>query len=213
MLAAETLADPVLLALSWQPPGGRTALAALFKLDSRLAQLVAQSREPMLGQIRLAWWREQIDGTAAPAAGDPTLDLLREVWGKDMAGLAPVVEGWEALLGDTSLGASKIDRFASGRGSSIAAFAAHIGMSSEPAFVAGKRWALADFAARTSRPGERRDAWVLGRDLPMPLRMPKALRGISVLDTLAFRAIERAEPMLATRSDALAAWRVGTIGW
>ena len=58
----------------YAPPAARAGLFALFALDLELAQVVATTHEPMLGEIRLAWWREQLvrlDRAAVPA--QPTL--------------------------------------------------------------------------------------------------------------------------------------------
>ena len=57
------------LALSYAGEG-RGALAALLALDDSLATLLRTTREPALGQMRLAWWREALErlDTAPPPA-------------------------------------------------------------------------------------------------------------------------------------------------
>jgi len=45
------------LALAYAPQSTRLPLLALLALDMRLAGIVRNSREPMLAQLRLAWWR------------------------------------------------------------------------------------------------------------------------------------------------------------
>jgi len=53
-------ADRDLVRLYW-PAELRPAFDALFSLDDALADVVARSSEPMLGAIKLAWWRERAD--------------------------------------------------------------------------------------------------------------------------------------------------------
>ncbi len=65
------------LILAYAPAAGRGALAALLALDDALAQVLRTTREPALGQLRLAWWREaleQLDNSAGPA--EPVLRAL-----------------------------------------------------------------------------------------------------------------------------------------
>ena len=50
------------------PPGMRRGLAALLALNLELARLRDHVREPMLGAVRLQWWR---DGIAGIYAGTP----------------------------------------------------------------------------------------------------------------------------------------------
>jgi NADH dehydrogenase [ubiquinone] 1 alpha subcomplex assembly factor 6 len=42
------------------PPGRRTGLVALYGFNYEIARIRDAVREPMLGQIRLQWWREAI---------------------------------------------------------------------------------------------------------------------------------------------------------
>ena len=61
------------LALSYAVEG-RDALAALLALDDALARLLRSTREPALGQMRLAWWREALERLdTAPPPAEPVL--------------------------------------------------------------------------------------------------------------------------------------------
>lgn len=51
------------LATRYAPPEGRERLVALYLLNQEL-QRTLHTREPMLGKIRLQWWRETIDQVA-----------------------------------------------------------------------------------------------------------------------------------------------------
>ena len=76
--AAFDIADPERrLALAYAPRDRRGALAVLWALDERLGSIVAATREAMLGEIRLAWWRDALAGldeiTPAGLLGDIVL--------------------------------------------------------------------------------------------------------------------------------------------
>ena len=78
-------------------------------LDAELAQLVATTTEPLLGEIRLAWWRDrliELDTQAAPA--QPLLQALQartlpRLSGSDLAGLE---DGWLARLNGDAAGSA-----------------------------------------------------------------------------------------------------------
>jgi len=66
------------LALTYVAPRDRGALAALFAIDRAMGDVVRSTKEPMLGPIRLAWWRERLEeldeGASAPA--EPRLQAV-----------------------------------------------------------------------------------------------------------------------------------------
>src|SRR5688500_15300158 len=65
------------LATLYAPAAVRPALFALHALDIELAAVVDPTTEPMLGQIRLAWWREQLQALdSGGVAAQPTLAAL-----------------------------------------------------------------------------------------------------------------------------------------
>jgi phytoene synthase len=83
------------------PREERSALTALWKLEARLFQLVAERREVMLAQIKLAWWRERLaqvaDDPAALPKGEPLLAELAQHWcGRPT--LAPLADAYEAIM-------------------------------------------------------------------------------------------------------------------
>ncbi len=59
------------------PPAHRPYLYALYAFNHELAGVAENVREPMLGQIRLEWWRETMEGAAkgAPRPHDVALGL------------------------------------------------------------------------------------------------------------------------------------------
>ena len=150
-----TIDDPErLLAFSYAPRERRAALAALFALDDALGRVLRTTREPMVGQMRLAWWREaleRLDRGQVPA--EPVLQALAAAvlpLGVTGAALAALIDGWEPLLG--TIDAAAIDAHARLRGGGMFAQAGlALGAAPDDPFVAaGKGWALADLAGHLS---------------------------------------------------------------
>ncbi len=49
------------LALSYVPAKARPALEALWRLDATLGAVLSTGREPLISQIKLAWWRDSLE--------------------------------------------------------------------------------------------------------------------------------------------------------
>lgn len=65
------------IATLYAPPAARAALFALHALDLELAAVVRTTTEAMLGQIRLAWWREHLAGLdAGERPAQPVLQAI-----------------------------------------------------------------------------------------------------------------------------------------
>ena len=207
----DELPPPQRLALSYAPRLARSPTLALLALDVRLAALLRRGREPVLVQMRLAWWRETLaaDPRSWPV-GDPVLGLLRG-WRRPTA-LGGLVDGWEGLLGD-SLDRAAIGAFAEGRGEAFAELARELGAEPAAATACGKLWALGDLAANLSEPGERAAAIGAAANLPPCPQLPRALRPLAVLAGLARRSLTRGgEPLLAGPRALLFAVRLGIAG-
>ncbi|MFN3371652.1 MAG: squalene/phytoene synthase family protein [Sphingomonadaceae bacterium] len=91
------------LATLWAPPQARAALLAIHAYDVEQQRVVADAREPLLAEIRLAWWREQLEGLARGqlAPPQPLLRALRHQArprGVDLAALTALEEGLLPLL-------------------------------------------------------------------------------------------------------------------
>lgn len=177
------------MALAYAAPASRDAWLGLLALDTRLAQVVRETREPMLGQIRLAWWRERLaEAPDSRPKGEPLLALL----GDSSKRLIPLVDGWEAMLGEAPLPRDMIVAFAEGRGKALAGLAVALDCADAAADVEhmGRAWALADLALRLSHPQEREHAVALLAD-ERELTLPRALRPLIVLHGLALRDLRR----------------------
>ena len=183
-------ADRDLVRLYW-PVELRPAFDALFALDDALADVVARSREPMLGAIKLAWWRERLEELEAGRA--PAEPRFRAVAaeliprGIDGAALAELTDGWTTLLEE----APDAGRVGAG-GARLFAIGAQLLGASDPLIgSAGRLYRQADVA--------RRDLIAIPLP-PEPLdelpghRFSKASRPLTALAALAARDSRRGEP-------------------
>jgi phytoene synthase len=190
------------LALTYVPAAARRAIEALFLIDAAMGDVVRTTREPMLGPIRLAWWRERLealDGSGS-APAEPRLQkverelLPRGVSGHDLAGLEP---GWLRLL-EPFPWTMETSEAVWLRGNRLFGLAARaLDGGSEQIQAAGGFWALVDAARHCSDAPSR--AMLLGqarsfaRNLA-PVRFPPTLRPLSMLAAIAARDCRRGEP-------------------
>ena len=202
------------LALAYAPASSRAAMLGLLALDAALGTLVQASREPMLAQLRLAWWRDELGKPAdRRARGEPVLGLLagQAGLGQDLSCL---VDGWELLVGEERVPKGSFDRFAETRGQACAALARQLGAGehADGAQLAGYQWALAELSPRLSDPDERASVRsLIDRSAWKAVPLPRRLRPLKVLHGLALRA--RGDRLLLTRrGDVLAAFRLGLLG-
>jgi phytoene synthase len=173
----DTLPPPQRLALAYAPRNARAAWLGFFALDARLSKVVRAAREPMIGQIRLAWWRDRLGEPAEQwPKGEPLLRLLR-TWQGRQGLLAPLVDGWEVLLGEPPLAPEQAQAAAAGRAKGAAAVAVTLGLEDDAARL--ERLAL-DWAAAELGLEPRRNA-------PPATKLPRKLRPMVVLHGLARR--------------------------
>lgn len=207
--AADPLPPEALLALAWSAPKVRDPLSIALQFDRRLARIVARTHEPVLGQMRLTWWREVLGlPTADRPRGDVVLDGLGQHWRGHETALVAMVDGWEVLVTAERLGPEDAMAFGAGRGAFFAALSSDAATYARLA-AAGRCWALADAAAGVSDPSERMILVEAGRGAGhIPGRIPRELRGLAVLEALARRSLRRGgRPMLEGRSASLAVLR------
>lgn len=72
------------------PPAYRDDIAALFLFNAELAQIRDQVTEPLLGQIRLQWWREALDKLGTPEQPPHALLDRLSRWQRRGISLAPL---------------------------------------------------------------------------------------------------------------------------
>jgi 15-cis-phytoene synthase len=209
------LSLPVLqrLALSYGPKATRGPLLAFLALDTRLAGIVRGSREPMLAQLRLAWWREQLaSDPAGRPGGDPLIAALAD-WPEGGAGLVTLVDGWEAMTAPAPLPASSIEALANARAGLFAALAGDAEVRAN-ALRLGRNWALADIAAHLGQEAERQMALELvGEQDWRWASLSRNLRPLAVLHGIAARNLAKGRAANhPTPGALLIAIRMGLLG-
>lgn len=203
------------LALAYAPAGVREATGAVFALDTRLARIGAQTSEPIIAQVKLAWWRDQLGRPREQwPRGEPLLALLASQ-GVAAAGLVALVDGWEALLASDCIDETVADRFADGRADAFLALAEIWGAGGYAAAArsAARRWALADLAGQLGGLDASAAVYALAEQEPGGSAfLPRSLRPLAVLDALARRAQRLHRPLLDSPAALLLAMRVGIFG-
>lgn len=206
----DTLPTEVELALAWTPPKVRVPLSIALQLDRRLSRIITRTHEPILGQMRLAWWREILGKPASERPlGDVVLDAIGNHWTGREATLIAMVDGWEVLITADPLDSPAIESFGKQRSAFFAALAEDYSLPEQQESIAAAayRWAIADAAARVSDADERAALIAAGTAcLSTGGRLPKVLRGLAVLDALSKRALRRGgRPLMEGRVAPLAA--------
>ena len=141
------------LSALFAPAGRREALFALIALNHEIARIPEAVSEPMLGRIRLQWWREVLD---AVYAGEPTrrhevaVPLAEAICAcaLDRAPFDALLEAREAdLEEDGPVDLAALERYAAGTGGALTELMVRAsGADSGPALEAGRQvgtaWAL-----------------------------------------------------------------------
>lgn len=100
------------LSVLWSPAGVRPALFALHGLDLELQSVVAGTTEAMIGEIRLAWWREALEGLdAGRVPAQPLLEAAAaELLPRGVSGamLAGIEDRWLCLIGADDVPAAHV---------------------------------------------------------------------------------------------------------
>lgn len=209
----EILPAEIELALAHTKVADRAALRIFFDLDARLGRIVAGTNEAMLGQMRLAWWRETLQ---KPVDERPSGDLMLDAIGGEFAGretlLLPLVDGWEHLLAEPPLREEDARAFAKGRADAM------LGVFGSGSNLTGHTeaqvWALADLASNVSLDEERAMLVKLGLERGGPAqRLPSAMKGLAVLSALSLRSLKKGgRPLMEGRGASLTALRAAFFG-
>jgi phytoene synthase len=168
-------------------------LRTIFVIDAAMGDVVRTSREPMLGAIRLAWWRERLEQLGDDVPAEPRLQAVVSelgpigVSGRDLAALEG---GWARLFEPFPWNAQVAEAIWF-RGRHLFALGGRVlGSSTEDIAAAGGHWALVDAARHCSDEPSRtmllQQARTLGRGIG-GLRFPVQLRPLSMLAMLALR--------------------------
>ncbi len=188
------LAPEQRLALAFGPSDLRAPQSSLLRFDGFLAKTVRLAREPLLGRIRLAWWREQIGFLPLPKPGpDPLLcdleELIRHHHVKTDDLLA-LVNAWETMLDETPSYDGDPIAIACARGGAVFRLASAIAgtVFSDVTDRAGTLWALVDYARYCADPDLARHALDLANGFVGVARaLPRQIRPFAILTRFAER--------------------------
>ena len=135
--------------------GARADVLALYALNHALARVAETVSEPMMGHIRLAWWREALDELAQgrPPRAHPVVEALADPMGRrafDPAALDALVDARAADLEPEALAdEAKLYAYIDATAGALAAIAARrLDPASPPDAVteAMRAWGLAGLA-------------------------------------------------------------------
>ncbi|HEV7343106.1 MAG TPA: hypothetical protein VGN68_15880 [Sphingopyxis sp.] len=188
------------------PRERRAAIATLWAFAERLTRLLIDAREPLIGQIKLAWWRDMAamlarDPDGLPK-GEPLLAELTVTW-TGQGGLDTLVDAAEAML----LAEDVADRH-----TAATEFGARLFALSGGDADGGRRWGLLWGASVQTGAQEARELLAAARDCaPQPRSIFAANRALLMLDRWA-AAIAQNDGERRWRSEGLLLLRIGLIG-
>jgi len=206
---------PQRLALAWSPARTRGPLTALLAFDAALGTAIRRASTPIMSQLRLAWWRDQLRLESEKRVRSDAIVVALDQLAGMRGALLGLIDGWEHILAE-DLDNAAIEEFASGRGRALAALARLVDApdTQEAIERAGQRWALADLACGLGSPEERALALAAAKELGAGrIALSRQMRTLAVLDGLARRSLAQGgTPLLAGPVSGLVAIRLGLIG-
>jgi phytoene synthase len=113
-------------------------------MDMRFGDIVRTAREPMIAQIKMAWWREALtEAVDLRPKGEPLLQALTAVGGViPLSALEALVSAWEELLGSDEWSQAVTDTHAQLRAEAIfQTYANWVGSAQEVRPI-GRLWAI-----------------------------------------------------------------------
>ena len=211
------ISEPQRLALAHAYRGQRNQWRAFFSLDHALGRIVAGTSEAILGQMRLAWWRDQLGEPAEMRpSGNPTLSAVSEFWAGHESPLIDLVYSWELLLVAEVIDDDTLRRFAKGRAAPFIRLAENAGSKSAGALVANSAecWSLTDLSLHLSDPEGRSNVQRLAKELAQKTStLDRAMRPLTILEGLSKRALQQSHTSLVgDRLSPLVALRLGIFG-
>lgn len=211
----ETLPVERRLALAYAPARSHKAWLGLLALDARLGDVVRRTGDPLLAQLKLSWWRDQLGkATTNRSTGEPVLAALT-AWSDDATALQILVDGWEQLIGQDKLDGESFGQFVAARGAACGALAVLLGDRSNQvqADRAGRCWALADLVGKLTQAEEAGIvlAAIAREDWAKP-RLSREMRPLLVLHAIARNSKDQGMSNLSS-STLFSAMRLGLLGF
>ena len=142
--ASLEILPPTRLAMAYVPAHLRSALTLLLQMDMRFGDIVRTAREPMIAQIKMAWWREALtEAVDLRPKGEPLLQALAAVGGTiPLSALEALVSAWEELLGSDEWNQAVTDTHTQLRAEAIFQTYANWVGSAQDVRPIGRLWAI-----------------------------------------------------------------------
>ncbi len=185
------LTPPKRLALAYAKGHSRDVLTLLLNHDVRLAQIVGNVKEPLIGQMRLAWWRDVISKPVdTRPTGEPMLAELARLEGAGAdarlaSAMLELVDAWGELLADDDWSREVIQRHTQTKASAIfVSFAELAGADRatiSQVLKVGERWALAELLQYCQTPKQHDAVLAQLNAGEQAYRLPPSLRSLSIL--------------------------------
>jgi len=186
------------LVLAYAKADDRPRYALLFALDSRFAEVIRSTKEILIGQMRLTWWRDIL--TKPPTerpAGEPLIAEINrlEQSGESLTPVSALLDGWEAMLDDFPWDDRQFQNYAEARGRGF--FGLGLGdqnLLTGPPADYGQAWALWDFARHCSDANMRQSAFDRCTEIASRLPRPdfdRSGRPLSILCNLMIRDVSK----------------------
>jgi 15-cis-phytoene synthase len=185
------LSAPIRLALAYARNDLRDGLGAILMLDDRLAGIIDNAAEPLIAQMRLAWWNDVI---AKPAkerpVGEPLLAILAEVEVNNPAyniasAMLELIEAWDMLLAQADWPQALLCEYAITRSSAVFGwYARMIGANSQHIAICNRTgidWALNDLHAHCRNEAEMLSVKTALKAPFRHDRLPRTLRPLSII--------------------------------
>jgi len=183
------------LILSYSTRIDRPRYAFLFAFDSRLAEIIRTTSEPLIGQMRLTWWRDILTKPEEERPeGEPLVAIFNALQCDDQAleHLLRLIDGWEVMLEDFPWDDRQVETYASSRGTGYFGFGLASHTISEDISRAAELWALWDFALHCSDIGMRTASFARSQKIATETMDPdfdKSGRPLSILYKLALHDV------------------------
>jgi 15-cis-phytoene synthase len=186
MFTQSDIIDPAKrLALTYAKDDSRAVLTTLLMFDLRVSQIMSKVSEPLIGQMRMAWWRDALMKPAQDRPkGEPLFQELASLQHNIAPPLIHLVDAWSALLAAEEWNNDVLAQYAYNRSQGIfGGFAGVLGIPDDmrtKLINIGERWALVDLLsfAKTSQQAD-----AINACLPKAPdhRVPRAVRALSML--------------------------------
>jgi hypothetical protein len=105
MLPDMELSAPQRLAIAHAPKISGACLLWLLRFDLRLQGILQRAKEPMIAQLRFAWWRDVLaKAMSERPSGEPLLAELARLEHDPVQAAQLLVDSWELMVGEVRAG-------------------------------------------------------------------------------------------------------------